>query len=167
MTADDVPIDLRRLLDALPTPALPPVDVAAILGREAERHANAARFWKRTAALAVGLAATALIALGWPAPAPTDDYKSLRDRLAKLEATPQPIPDNSKLEAKLADINDLLLTLATDVHERDGKQRLALRTLAKQMTELRSLSDRRWTEAKGTTDALYILNQSSRKEQNR
>ena len=164
---DDVPPELRRLLDAQPAPALPPVDVAAILGREAERQADAARFWKRTAAAAVGVAAAALIVLGWPAPAPTGDFEALRERLAKLETTPQKIPDHSKLEAKLADINDLLLTLATDVNERDGKQRLALRTLAKQMTELRSLSDRRWTEAKGTTDALYILNQSSRKEQNR
>ncbi len=167
MTADDVPPDLRRLLDALPTPALPPVDVGAILGGVAPRQANAARFWKRTAAFAVGLAAAALVALGWPVPAPTGDLEALRDRLAKLEATPQPFPDQSKLEAKLADINDLLLTLATDVNERDEKQRLALRTLAKQVTELRSLSDRRWTEAKSTTDALYILNQSSRKEQNR
>lgn len=167
MTADEMPPDLRRLLDEIPIPALPPVDVAAILAREAERQANAARFWKRTAAFAVGLAAAALIALGWPAPTPTGDYEALRDRLAKLEATPQPIPDHSKLEAKLADINDLLLTLATDVNERDEKQRLALRTLAKQLTELRSLSDRRWTEAKSTTDALYTLNQTSRKEQNR
>lgn len=167
MTADDIPPDLRSLLDELSVPALPRVDVAAILGREAERQANAARFWKRTAAFATGLAAAALIALGWPAPAPTGDYESLRNRLAKLEAAPQPIPDNSKLEAKLADINDLLLTLATDVNERDEKQRLALRSLAKQVTELRSLSDRRWTEAKSTTDALYILHQSPRKEQNR
>ena len=167
MTDDDVPPDLRRLLDALPTPALPPVDVAAILGREAERQANATRFWKRTAAFAVGLAAAALIALGWPAPAPSGDFEALRDRLAKLETQPQPVADHSKLEAKLADINDLLLTLATDVHERDEKQRLALRTLAKQVTELRTLSDRRWTEAKSTTDALYILNQTSRKEQSR
>lgn len=165
MTADEMPPDLRRRLDELPVPALPPVDVAAILGREAERQANAARFWKRTAAFAAGLAAAALIALGWPAPAPSGEFEALRDRIAKLEA--QPIPDHSKLEAKLADINDLLLTLATDVNERDEKQRLALRTLAKQLTELRSLSDRRWTEAKSTTDALYILNQSPRKEQNR
>lgn len=164
---DDVPPDLHRLLDLLATPSLPPVDVAAILGREAERQADAARFWKRTAAFAAGLAVAALIALGWPATARTGDFESLRDRIAKLEAQPQPIPDRSKLEAKLADINDLLLTLATDVNERDGKQRLALLALAKQVSELRSLSDRRWTEAKSTTDALYILNQSSRKEQDR
>lgn len=162
---NDVPPDLGRLLDALPAPALPPVDVAAILGRDAERAAASVRFWKRVAGSAIGLAAAALLALGWLGTRPEsvpDEWHHVQARLVKLESD-EP-PDLAKFEAKLTDINDLLLTLAADVNERDEKQRLALRTLAKQMSELRSLSDNRWTEAKTTTDALYILQQSNRKE---
>lgn len=170
MTADDIPPDVRRLLDALPSPSLPPVDVAAILGKEVERQKDAARLWKWVAGVSVGLAAGVLLAvgLGGTRSEPAADVDQLRARLAKLEAAPVPQPpDTAKLDAKLADINDLLLTVAADVSERDEKQRLALRTLARQVGELRSLSDSRWTEAKTTTDALYILHQSSRKETNR
>jgi hypothetical protein len=170
MNTDDIPPDVRRLLDALPSPDLPLVDVAAILGKEVERQKAAARFWKWAAGASASLAAGVLLAvgLGGTRPEPPTDLDQLRARLAKLEAAPVPEPpDTAKLDAKLTEINDLLLTVAADVSERDEKQRLALRTLAKQVGELRSLSDSRWTEAKNTTDALYILHQSSRKETNR
>lgn len=164
---DDIPPDVRRLLDALPSPELPPVDVAAILGHEVERHQSAARFWKWVAGVSAGLAAGVLVAAGLrdrPAAA-TAEVESLRTRLAKLEATPAAAPpDTAKLEAKLNDINDLLLTLAADVNQRDEKQRQALRTLTKQVADLGALSDSRWADAKQTSDALYILHQYSRKD---
>lgn len=159
--------DVRRLLDGLPSPDLPPVDVATILGQEVQRHQSAARFWKWIAGVSAGLAAGVLVAAGLrdKPTDPTAEVELLRTRLAKLEAAPAPMPpDTAKLEAKLADINDLLLTLASDVNQRDEKQRQALRTLTKQVTELGALSDTRWADAKQTSDALYILHQSSRKE---
>lgn len=169
MDTDDIPPDVRRLLDSLPSPELPPVDVAAILGTEVERQKASARFWKWAAGVSASLAAGVLLAVGLGATRaePPADLDQLRARLAKLEAALAPVPDTAKLDAKLTEINDLLLTVAADVNERDEKQRLALRTLAKQVGELRTLSDSRWTEAKTTTDALYILHQSSRKETNR
>ncbi|QEL15909.1 hypothetical protein [Limnoglobus roseus] len=165
---DDVPLEVRRLLDALPSPELPPVDVAAILGAEVHRQRSSARFWKWAAGASAGLAAAVVLAAGLrpqpPAPGPSAEMIALRDRLAKLEAVPAAPPDTAKLEAKLNDINDLLLTLAADVNQRDEKQRQAIRTVAKQVNDLRALSDNRWTETKSTSDALYILHQSSRKE---
>ncbi len=165
---DELPPDLRRALDAWPAPELPPVDVAAILVREAETQAARARFWRRCAGAMAGVAAALLVGIAVfrpSTPSPPTEFDDLRARLAKLEGAPP--PDSAKIDAKLAELSDLLLTLATDVNDRDAKQRRSLQSLANQVAELRKLSDSRWTEAKSTTDALYVLHQSNAKETNR
>jgi hypothetical protein len=165
---DEIPAELGRALDTWRTPDLSPVDVSSILADGLETEAARARFWRFCTVAVTGLAAALLVAVGWSGRStgePRAELDDMRARLAKLENTLP--PDPGKFDAKLAELNDLVLTLAADVNDRDRKQARAIQSLAKQLTELKSLSDRRWTEAKSTADALYILHRTQSKETNR
>jgi hypothetical protein len=169
MNADEIPDDVRELLESLPMPELPPVEVADILGVEVRQYRSQAQRWKW---IAGGVAAIAFLTVGANAyhlamtsqvtAKANAELRELHDRLAKLEK-----PADNKLEAKLNDIGDLLLTLAADLNDRDEKQRTSILALGKQLRELRSVSEDRWADSKKTTDALYILHELTQKETKR
>jgi hypothetical protein len=158
--------DVRRALDAVPVPPLPPVDVAAIYHTALESQARSARRWKRVAAgvsaLAAGVLAFALIPnleLRWktppmavvvpPATPPDPRVAELIDEQRKLFAL---LRDSN---AKHADLQDLLLTLARDVADRDTGRRNDLAELAAKLREFETVTARQFQESERTNTALY------------
>lgn len=172
---DDFP-DLRKLLDAVPAADPRPVDLAALYRVAADRQARVARRWKRVALAAAALAAGVLLvallprlefrasdhefAVRWgtppevappPAPDPTPDprmeqlIEEQSKQLAAMRAT----------NAKHADLQDLLLTLAADVNDRDKVQQAKIAALAKKLTAFETDTARQFADAEKTNTALY------------
>lgn len=172
MTPDD---DIRRLLDAIPAPNVEPVDVAAIYRDAAAIQARSARRWKRaTCAGALVAASVLLVAIlpklevkvtgsefvvRWgPAdpppvqPAPVVHDESVIARLGELDAH---VTRTVHHEKKLKDLEDLLLTLAVDVDDRDGKRKAELAALARDLRLLRSGTQEQFQQTEKTNAALY------------
>lgn len=124
MTADDPQHpEVRRLLDALPAPAVRPVDLHELYAAAARHQARAAKRWRRLAAAAIAAAAGVLIlallprlevragggefAVRWGGPAAADVRPAAEDpadrlaaRLAVLEA------EGRRADAALARLAD-------------------------------------------------------------
>ena len=173
---DDFP-DLRKLLDAVPGADPRPVDLAALYRAAAERQARSARRWKRLALAGVALAAGVLLvallprlefrasghelAVRWgtppeppppaPPPEPTRDPRieqllgEQSRQLAAIRAT----------NSKHADLQDLLLTLAADVTDRDKAQQAKIAALTKKLTAFEAATARQFADAEKTNTALY------------
>jgi len=156
--------EVRRALDAVPVPRLSPVDVAAIYRAAADAHARSARRWKRVAVGVGALAASFLafavlpkIEVRWGDPPP----------VAVVEPKPDPrvaalIDEQRKLfvllrdsNARHADLQDLLLTLARDVADRDGSQKRQLAELAAKLREFETVTAQQFRESERTNTALY------------
>jgi hypothetical protein len=165
--------DLRKLLDAAPVSDPRPVDLAALYRTAAERQAVVSRRWKRLAlagaALAAGVLAFALLprlefrctghefAVRWgtppdvpPPPPPADPrIEQLLDEQSKqlvaIRAT----------NVKHAELQDLLLTLATDVNDRDKQQQARVAAQVKAMTAFEADTARQFADAEKTNSALY------------
>lgn len=170
---DDFP-DVRKLLDTVPTPEPRPVDLATLYRVAAERQAAVGRRWRRVAiggaVLAAGLLLVAFLprlefrvsghefAVRWgtppepppPAPsAPDPRIEQLLDEQSKQLAAIR--ASNNKH----ADLQDLLLTLATDVSDRDKQQQMKIAALGKKLTAFETETARQFADAEKTNTALY------------
>ena len=163
---DDFP-DVRRALDAVPVPPLPPVDVAAIYRDALEAQARSARRWKRVAGAVAALAAGFLffallpkVEIRWGTPA---------EPVAAVVPDPKPDPRVAELldeqrklfvllresNAKHADLQDLLLTLARDVTDRDVERKQQFAELAAKLREFETVTAKQFQESERTNTALY------------
>lgn len=176
--------DIRRLLDAIPAPPVEPVDVAAIYREAAAMQARSVRRWKRAACAGALVAAAVLLAAvlpklevrvtgtefvaRWgppdppvvvPAPSPAAPVQVLPAPdsavLAKLEELDARFGRAANHDKKLKDLEDLLLTLAIDVDDRDGKRKTELANLARDLRELRADTRLHQQQAEKTNAAFY------------
>lgn len=168
---DDFP-DVRKLLDAVPTPESRPVDLAALYRAAAERQAAVSRRWRWVAiggaALAAGLLLVAFLprlefrvsghefAVRWgvppetaPTPPPDPRIEQLLDEQSKQLAAIR--ASNSKH----AELQDLLLTLAVDVSDRDKQHQARIAALGKKLTVFETETARQFADAEKTNTALY------------
>lgn len=176
MTTDDYP-DLRKLLDAVPAPDTRPVDLVALYRAAADRQARSARRWKRMAlagaALAAGVLLVALLprlefrasehefAVRWgirpephpPAPPPEPQPDPRVERL--LDEQSRQFAAIRATNSKHAELQDLLLTLAADVNDRDQAQQAKIAALTKTLTAFEADTARQFADAEKTNSALY------------
>ncbi len=178
---DDFP-DLRKLLDAVPVPEPKPVDLAAVYRAAAERQAAVSRRWRRVsvgvAALAAGVLLVALLprlefrfsghefAVRWgtppePAPSPTTPPDPRIEQLLNRQS--EQLADLQATNRKHAELQDLLLTLAADVNDRDQQQQLKIAALTKKLTAFEADTARQFADAEKTHSALYDAVFSARK----
>jgi hypothetical protein len=178
MTPDDDFADVRRLLDTIPAPPVPPSDVAAIYHAALDRQARRTRRWKYAAAagslVAAGLLLVVVLpklevrvagnefAVRWgppdlapvalmPEPAPVPDPR-LTARLSELDARTR---DLDRFDTELRSLKDLLLTLAADVNDRDEKQKEAMAALTRYLKTFEAASGERFRQTEQTSAALY------------
>jgi len=176
--SDDFP-EVRATLDSLPAPLVPPVDLAAIYRAAHERQVRVARRWKRAAggiaALAAGVFLLALV--------PKLDVRLSRDEFAvrwgqppaAREAPPTPafipqpdprlpslIEEQQKQVAALraanlkhAELQDLLLTLTTDVADRDQVQLARIVELTRELRAFQLATARQFEQTEQTNTTLY------------
>jgi hypothetical protein len=182
MTTDDEHDfeDVRRALDAVPDPAVAPVDVAAIYHVSLNRQARSARRWKVAAAAgtlaAAGLLLAAVLprlevrfaanefAVRWgptdpPPVAPTPERvpmpytdPQLVARVNELDAR---VRDLDKTGADLRELKELLLTVAADVSDRDDRQRETIAALTRRLLAFEAASGERFRQTEQTSAALY------------
>jgi hypothetical protein len=182
MTTDDVPdfADVRRALDAVPAPAVAPVDVAAIYHAALDRQARSARRWKVAAASGALVAAGLLLAAVLPklevrfaanefavrwgptdpppiAPTPEQVPAPYTDPLllARVSELDDRIRDLGKADAELRELKELLLTVAADVSDRDDRQKETIAALTRRLLAFESASGERFRQAEQTHAALY------------
>ncbi len=169
---------VRNALDSIPTPAVRPVDLAAIYQMAHTQQLRSARRWKRVAigiaALAAGVFAVALIpklevrfsgdefAVRWGQPA-----------VAAVEVAAAPIPqpdprlssgiDDQQMQiaalralnSKYADMQELLLALTTDVVDRDKLQLARLVELTRELRAFQLMTAKQFDQTEKTNTTLY------------
>ena len=169
----------RAALDAVPVPAVGAVDLAALYRSAFDRQATVARRWRRAAAalaaVAAGVVLVAILprlevrlnrdefALRWGTPPAVMEPPPVRD------ATPAPDPripallDDLRQQAdarraadrKLAELQELVLTLAVDVAERDKAQSERLAALARELASFQTAAAKRFDQTEQTSTTLY------------
>ena len=166
--------DIRTLLDGVHTPTPKPVDLAAMYRAAAERQAAVSRRWRRVAVglavLAAGVLLFALLpriefritdhefAMRWgsppePPPVPPTPPEPRIERL--MEEQSHQLAALRATNAKHAELQDLLLTLATDVNDRDRQQQAKLAALTKKLTAFEADTARQFADTEKTHTALY------------
>lgn len=150
--------DVRRLLDAAPEPTVSPIDVAAIYRAAATEQARAARRWKRATAAVAALAAgvcVAVVAWGRTGSGEGPNHTPDPELLARLDRIEGRLRDADAVAAKLKATEDLLLTLAADVDDRDRRQSDALAAVVQDLRAFRLDAGRRFQDGDRTSAALY------------
>jgi hypothetical protein len=168
---------VRELLDAVPTPAVAPPDVAAIYRAALDRQARSARRWRRAATagllVAAGLLLVAVLprlevrananefAVRWgspvapqPAPSPPAIDPRLVAQVDDVEARTRKLDG---FDAELRSLKELLLTLAADVDERDQKQKDALAELTRHLLAFEAAARDKFQQTDQANTALYNL----------
>ena len=167
--------EVEAALDAIPIPAPKPVDIAGIYRAALDRQATAARRWKRIAAAVSALAAGVLLlalvpklevrcttdefAVRWGTPPaievphtePTPDARVpelMEDRIKQLAAL-------RATDAKLAALEELLLTLAVDVADRDKAQITRLREVVEELKAFQLAAAKQFDQSEKANTALY------------
>jgi hypothetical protein len=171
---------VRGLLDAAPPPAVPTVDVGAVYRAALEGQLRSARRWKRAAAAGALVAAGLLLAavlpklevkvggnelvVRWgpadrppPAPGPAPPHHEPVDyvllaRLTELEGRTARL---AELDRKIREVEDLLLTLGTDVDGRDRQRRDELATLLKRLKAFEAATRDQFKKTEENQTALY------------
>lgn len=162
--------ELRKLLDAVPPPEPPPVDLARLYRDALERQARTARRWRRVAVGGAALAASVLVfallpklevranghefAVRWGTPPepeaqPDPRIRELVDEQAKQLAALR------AANVKHTELQELLLTVAADVNQRDKDQQKRLTALAARLGEFETLTVKQFQESEKTSTALY------------
>lgn len=163
--------ELRKLLDAVPPPEPKPVDLARLYRDALDRQIRTARRWRRIAVGVAALAASVLVfallpklevranghefAIRWgtppePVPPPPDPrVRELIDEQAKQLAALR------AANVKHTELQELLLTVAADVSQRDKDQQKRLTALAARLGEFEAVTARQFQESEKTNTALY------------
>lgn len=178
----NIPPDLCKLLDAVPTPDPKPVDLVALYRAAAERQAVVSRRWRRVSVGVAALAASVLLvallprlefrltghefAVRWgtpPEPLPTP-HTPPDPRIQQLvEEQSKQLAAIRAANTKHAELQDLLLTLAVDVGDRDTQQRTKIAALTKKLTAFEADTARQFAVAEKTNATLYDVVFSTRK----
>ena len=163
--------ELRRLLDAVPAPEPAPVDLAALYRTAFDRQIQRSRRWRRFAflgaALAAGILLVALLpkleircdstefAIRWGIkPEPTAPQTD--PRIEELWRERQRQTDALRVtNSNVQTLEDLLLTLAADVDQRDKKQLARLNELRSKLKEFESSTAKQIEGAERSNLALY------------
>lgn len=177
--------NVRTLLDAVPAPDPRPVDLAALYRAAAERQAVVSRRWRRTAVAGAVLAASVLafallprmefrvtdheFAIRWgtppevppPVPPPPQQPDPRIEQL--VEEQSKQLAAIRSTNTKHAELQDLLLTLAVDVSDRDKQQQARIALLTKKLTAFEADTARQFADTEKTNSALYDAVFSSRK----
>lgn len=162
--------ELRKLLDAVSPPEPSPVDLALLYRDALDRQARTARRWRRVSAGVTALAASVLVfallpklevrasghefAIRWGTPPvvePTPDprIRELIDEQAKQLAALR------AANVKHTELQELLLTVAADVSQRDRDQQKRLTALAARLGEFEAFTVKQFQESEKTSTALY------------
>ncbi len=162
--------ELRKLLDAMPAADPPPVDLARLYRDALDRQTRTARRWRRIAVGVAALAASVLVfallpklevranghefAVRWGTPPepqaqPDPRIRELIDEQAKQLAALR------AANVRHAELQELLLTVAADVSQRDKDQQKRLTALATRLGEFETLTARHLQEAEKNSTALY------------
>lgn len=171
-----IPEDLRKLLDSVPPPDPKPVDLAALYRAAAERQAVVSRRWRRVAVGGAVLAAGVLLAAflprlefrltghefavrwGTPPDAPplTPPPQQPDPRIEQLvEEQSKQLAAIRSTNTKHAELQDLLLTLAVDVSDRDTQHQTRIASLTKKLTAFEADTARQFADAEKTNATLY------------
>lgn len=180
---DDFP-ELRKLLDAVPPPDPRAVDLAALYRAAAERQAAVSRRWRRLAVIGAALAAGLLLgaflprlefrfadhefAVRWGTPPEREPQPPIPHapdpRIEQLlQEQSQQLAAIRATNAKHSELQDLLLTLATDVNDRDKQQQTRIAVLTKKLTAFEADTARQFADAEKTNTVLYDAVFSARK----
>lgn len=162
--------ELRKLLDAVPPPEPPPVDLARLYRDALDRQARTARRWRRIAVGVAALAASVLVfallpklevranghefAVRWgvssePEVKPDPRIRELIDEQARQLAALR------AANVRHTELQELLLTVAADVSQRDKDQQKRLTALAARLGEFEAVTARQFQESEKTSTALY------------
>lgn len=162
--------ELRKLLDAAPPPDPKPVDLARLYRDALDRQARTAGRWRRVAGGVAALAASVLVFALLPkleVRANGHEFAVRWGTLPEPEAQPDPrvqqlIDEQAKQLAALraanvkhTELQELLLTVAADVSQRDKDQQKRLAAVAKRLGEFEALTARQLQEAEKNSTALY------------
>ena len=176
MTDDEVTFEMldsnelrhvQMMLNRIDTPSPKPVDVAAIYCAALEREIRSNRRWKRVAAVGAMLAASLLFfallpklevradanefTIRWGSPAP----------IAVVTPPMLPQPDHElhqlavNQQRELKTLKELLLTLATDVEERDTRQQEKLTAVLQGFRQFERNTQKQFAETDHTQQGLY------------
>ena len=158
---------VQMLLNRIDTPSPKPVDVAAIYCAALERQVRSSRRWKRGAAVGATLAASLLFfallpklevradanefTVRWGSPAPI--------AVVTPPMLPQPDHELRELAAnqqrELKTLKELLLTLATDVEERDTRQQEQLTAVLRSFRKFERYTQEQFAETDKTQQVFY------------
>lgn len=173
--------DVRKLLDAVPPPDPRPVDLAALYRTAAERQVAVTRRWRRVAVIGAAVAAGVLLvaflprlefrftdhefAVRWGTPPESPPVRPSPDpRIEQLlEEQSRQLAAIRATNTRHAELQDLLLTLATDVSDRDKQQQARVAALSKKLTAFETDTARQFADAEKTNATLYDAVFSTRK----
>ncbi len=167
---EDFP-ELKRWLDAVPPPQPAPVDLAALYRIAFDRQVQRSRRWRRFAVLGAALAAGILLfallpkleircdstefAIRWgtkPEPTKTETDPRIEELLRERQRQSEALrATNSNVQT----LEDLLLTLAADVDQRDKKQLAKLNELRSKLKEFETSTAKQIEGAERSNLALY------------
>ena len=176
MTDDEVTFEMldtdelrhvQMMLNRIDTPSPKPVDVAAIYCAALEREIRSNRRWKRVAAVGAMLAASLLFfallpklevhadanefSIRWGTPSPIP--------VAIQPVLPQPDHELHQLavnqQRELKTLKELLLTLATDVEERDTRQQEKLTAMLRSFRKFERYTQEQFAETDKTQQVFY------------
>lgn len=162
--------ELGKLLDSSRVSEPKPVDLARLYRDAFDRQAQVSRRWKRVTGAVAALAASVLVfvllpkldvrvsghefAVRWgipPEPEPKSDprVQQLFDEQAKQLAAIR------AANTKNTELQELLLTLAADVDQRDKELQKKFVAVLKQIREFETLTAKQFQETEKTNTALY------------
>ena len=169
---------VRSALDSIPTPAVRPVDLAAIYRAAHEQQIRSAKRWKRAAigiaALAAGVFTVALVpklevrlsgdefAVRWGQPTVVVVDVAPAPILQADPRLPNLIDDQQlqvaalrALNLKYAEMQELLLALTTDVGDRDKLQLARLVELTRELRAFQLSTAKQFDQTEKTSTTLY------------
>ncbi len=164
--------DVRRLLDAVPAPAIQ-VDLPQLYGEASRRQEGRLRRWRRTAVALLASAAVLLLVLTLKLEVRLDGQQ-LVVRWGSPPALPAPAerqlpvqvrqdsPAGPAAAEELQLLKELIRALAADVDQRDSQQQQALAQLRGRIDALQRQSQQRWDTTAEDVAALYTAQFGSR-----
>ena len=167
MTDDEMPDSdelrhVQMMLNTVEVPTPKPVDVSAIYCAALERQIRSNRRWKQVATVGALLAASLLFFALLPKLEVHADTNEFTIRWGTPAPVPVVIPPDRSLhdlaekqQRELKSLKELLLTLATDVEERDTRQREQLTAVLRSFRQFERTTQKQFAETDNTQQGLY------------